>query len=133
MLKHPVMRGAVGGSIIPNPLFFPQLIPNPLYFLALIPNPLFFIQLIPNPLFFIQLIPYIFPHLSLSPYSFPNYPHQSLANHSIICTHIAYIPHMQHVVGLFRVIMSKTNNTGTRVDFAHRFCIRGVHRILTGV
>ena len=25
---------------------------------------------------------------------------------------------MQHVVGLFRVIMAKTNNTGTSVDFA---------------
>ena len=32
---------------------------------------------------------------------------------------------MQHVVCLFRVIMAKTNNTGTCVDSAHRFCVRG--------
>ncbi len=32
---------------------------------------------------------------------------------------------MQHVVGLFMVIMAKTNNTGTLVDFAHGFWVRG--------
>ena len=62
-----VQRGAVGGSVIPYPLFFFQFIPYPLFFFKFIPYPLFFSNL--------SLIPYFFSNLSLIPYGiFSIYP-----------------------------------------------------------